>query len=101
MAFFSQSRHEAALVFVPESGAWLLLDRGDELAELAVLLGRMRHELQLVARVELDDLARLPATREESLQPMIREDALDEVFAELRVVQASVFFDRQVREAFE
>jgi len=99
--FLPQGRHEAAFVFVPERGARLLLDRRHKLTELAVLLGRMRHELQLVARVELDNVARLPTAREQSLQPVIGEDALDEILAELRVVQASVFFDRQMREAFE
>jgi len=58
----------------------------------------VRQQLQLVPAVEDDQRVGRPAPAEQSAQPLIREDALDEVLAQGGLLQTVLVLDRQVRE---
>src|ERR1700733_9579685 len=82
-----QRSHECEFVVVADVVARNLLCVGDESAELAVRLRRMRHKHELMHRVKLDQAAERPSRREKRTKPAIREDSLDKVFAQMRIVQ--------------
>lgn len=50
--------------------------------------------------MESDEVGGCPTPREQSLDPTVGEQALDEVLAELRVFESPLLFDRQQREPF-
>ena len=56
----------------------------------------MRHQRELVDRVEPDDVTHRPAGREQSAEAAIRKDSLDEVLAQPGIVEPAFFLDRQL-----
>ncbi len=71
----------------------------DQPAEGPVVLRAVREERQLLGGVEANEAARRRVLGEETPQADVGEDALDEVLAEPRVVQAPVLLDGKEREA--
>jgi hypothetical protein len=59
----------------------------------------VRHQGQLVRGVKGYQRAGRPSAAEQRAHPMVREDSLDEILAQTRVVQPPLFFNRQIGKA--
>jgi len=96
-----QRFHELRRIAFAQLGARQALCVRDETPECDVVLRRVRHHLELVRGVETHQLADVEAAGEQRAQPPVREDALDPALAQPRIVEASLFFDRQRRRPVE
>src|SRR6187399_2939556 len=61
----------------------------------------MGEQLQLVLRMKPDEITGSPPAAEEPTHTLIREYPLDEVFAQRRIVEASLVLDWEVRQPLQ
>ena len=90
--------HELFGVPFAQLGTVRALGAGDDAAETSLRLGGVGHEQQLLAGLEIDEVADLPAALEQAREPIVGEDADDEALAQARVVQSAFFLDGQQRQ---
>src|SRR5678816_3277588 len=89
-----QCTHEFVRITLLQICARELLRRGDQCAEAAIGLWRMRHQDQLVRRMELHERSGAPSAAKQDLQAAVRKDPLDEVLAQARIGEATFFLNR-------
>jgi len=97
-----QRRHELRRVALAQFGALDALGVRDQSSQFGIGARRVRHQSQLVRGMKRHQRAGGPsgaAVGEQRAQPMVREHPLDEVLAQIRIVQPTLLFDRQIGQA--
>jgi len=93
-----QRLHQQRDVVLADRGDPAAIGRGHQPAEFAVTLLVVCQHDELVARVELDQSPRREPLAGELLPAMVDEHALDEIFAQHRVHEPTLFLERQLRQ---